>query len=74
VRSVDLSLHLNGQILYYISIDNRNVIDWYFKITYFKDSRSLQSEDQQEIIFIGYGAPRGSTLAADHLYDFDVLS
>jgi hypothetical protein len=63
-----------GKFYIIFAIDNQNVIDWYFKITYFKDSRSLQSEDQQEIIFIGYGAPRGSTLAADHLYDFDVLS
>jgi hypothetical protein len=53
---------------------NQNISFWYFKITNFKYSRSLQSEDQKEIMFIGYGAPRGSTLAADHLYDFDVLS
>jgi hypothetical protein len=63
-----------GKFYIIFVIDNQDVTDWYFKITYFKDSRSLQSEDQQEIIFIGYGAPRGSTLAADHLYDFDVLS
>jgi hypothetical protein len=55
-------------------IFNQNISFWYFKITNFKYSRSLQSEDQKEIMFIGYGAPRGSTLAADHLYDFDVLS
>jgi hypothetical protein len=55
-------------------IDNQNILFCHFKVTYFKDSRSLQSEDQQEIMFIGYGAPWGSTLAADHLYDFDVLS
>jgi hypothetical protein len=63
-----------GNFYIILFTDNQNVINWHFKITYFKDSRSLQSEDQQEIIFIGYGAPRGSTLAADHLYDFDVLS
>jgi hypothetical protein len=63
-----------GKFYIILVIDNHNFTVWHFKITYFKDSRSLQSEDQQEIIFIGYGAPRGSTLAADHLYDFDVLS
>jgi hypothetical protein len=63
-----------GKFYIILPIGNQNVTVWHFKITCFIDSRSLQSEDQQEIIFIGYGAPRGSILAAGHLYDFDVLS
>jgi hypothetical protein len=53
VRCVDLSLHSNGQVLYYLDpIANQRATGWHFKIDQFKDSRALQSEGRQ-VIMVG---------------------